>query len=141
MSLRFQNILAILAATVVLGLLGLTFYVSLQEQQHGGRFTRDAVRGVSIIVDGKPYTLNFSQQQRLLAHLDRSQPFGGQSMTSAALTPVSGIVIHRFEGDDQDLELLGWDGKNLVFRVMGQPQAFVDSSGGEIYSLLETAHD
>lgn len=142
MSLRFQNLLSIAFVIVVVGLLGLTFYVSLQSPEQEGRFTGEAVRGVTAVFDGKPYTLNFDQQQKLLVHLDRSQPYAGsQALTAAAGVPLQFILIHRFENADDEIQVMGWKGEKLVFRPKGEFQAFVDSSDGEIYRLLKTAHD
>ena len=139
--MRFQSFLGLVTAIVVFSLLGLTFFVVTKGVPTGGIFSSEALRGSAVVKEGTPYTLNFAQQQRLLAQLDQSRPYAGEPASLGPVLPVERIVLYGFDGVEWELVPRGWIDSEMIFYSSLHKQMMQDKTQGQLFQLLQTTYE
>lgn len=99
------------------------------------------VRGTTVEYKGKPYTLNFTQQNQLLAFLNQSRPID-QVPVERESPPFSQITIYRFNHTPDILILpIAFVDNELIFQDKETHQLYKDSSQGKLKTLLLQTYD
>lgn len=100
------------------------------------------IRGMAVVYQGKPFTLNFEQQTAAVRYLNTSEPIDErniQSKGTGELRGVEKIIIYRFEGQsDIMITPIRYVDSNLVFSA---PQwrkegYLIEKSNGKLKALL-----
>lgn len=117
--------------------------------QNGGvgpvHLSNGEVRGMALYYKGKPYTLNFNQQEAMVNYINRSIPVGTPDLKRAVSEPTfEKLVIYRFDGKaDVTLKpiayLKDW---NLLYTLHElYPDGYLqDISLGDMHRLLDQIH-
>lgn len=105
------------------------------------------VRGVEVIHNQKPYTLNFDQQNQLISLLNLAKKTEGDYQTLKKQTSMEEvgfekITIFLFNGPNVEVIPIGLDHKKLIYSV---PQwnsngFFDDNSNGSLLSLISKTY-
>lgn len=100
------------------------------------------IRGSAVEYQGLLYTLNFEQQNKLIAYLN-SAIAADQSATSLNKPPYTKLIIYRFDLHDIEIIPLGYTEDNLVFvtPLWNNSKPLIDTSKGQLRKLLETTYD
>lgn len=136
-----KTALGILVIAIFL-LFGVEFYFLLTlEHEPTSRFISEGnVRGSCVIVDKRPYTLNFKQQEALIHLLNKGKQESSTEGAPTTITVIEKIVLYRF-GDESDLILVpvAADFSRLT---SGKLELSLDShEASELQTLLETTFD
>lgn len=102
------------------------------------------VRGMAVVYQGIPYTLNFAQQNEVIETLNRSIPVGPGYLTSTHTQPeFEKIVIYRFHKPDLELKSIAYvDGNYLFSAPEWQKTGYLrDVTKGKLETLLSQAYD
>lgn len=114
------------------------------------------VKGVAIEHDDKMVTLNFEQQNAVIEILNRTilvSPEEAKKIIHTDPIPVSKIVIYRFKGDDVEVKIVGYLGKNskieserMITMVFSVPQwnkssLIEESFPNEMLKVLSKAYE
>ncbi|MBA3958542.1 MAG: hypothetical protein H0X51_09170 [Parachlamydiaceae bacterium] len=108
------------------------------------RVPRETVKGMAVFHDGKPYTLNFAQQNSLIDFLNAAKPISLENVPDIKnATGIEKIVIYHFTGADTEIFPLSYTEQgNLRFSVpLWHPNTLEDSSNGALKSLLTSTVD
>lgn len=140
--------MGILTLLVLLGMgiiLLLNFSSSLLLQPKNERYlSYNGVRGMAVEHDHLLWTLNFDQQNSVIAHLNRSIPIGKNTrhLEKKPLI-IDRLIIYRFHAPDLFLTPVGYDGDNLIFQsAVWNPSGYLlDVSGGSFNVLLSQTYD
>lgn len=100
------------------------------------------VKGIEIVHNDKPYTLNFEQQNTLIDYLNQSLPVNTNFRIDPNL-PFSKIIIYRFKGAPLELTPITLVGTDLVFSApTWNPNGYLrDISVGRMNKLLNNTFD
>lgn len=100
------------------------------------------VRGMAVVHLGKPYTLNFDQQNYVVEALNKALPVGRLRANPAIARPFEKLIIYRFNQPDIDLPLVDLADKTLVFQANDwNPQGYLtEVTVGELYNVLTQAY-
>jgi hypothetical protein len=102
------------------------------------------VRGMAVVHNQLPYTLNFDQQNAIVDIINRSVRVVGVKPGKRQKPDIEQLIVYQFD-DQPDLviEPIAYVDQNLVFSV---PQwetkgYFMELSDGGLYNLLSTTYD
>jgi hypothetical protein len=100
------------------------------------------VRGMALVHLGKPYTLNFDQQNFCVSELNRALPINRLRAQSTIALPFEKIVIYRFDQPDIDLPLADLADGTLVFRTNDWAAGgyLTEITGGSLWKMLSQAY-
>jgi hypothetical protein len=102
------------------------------------------VRGMAVVHEGKPFTLNFDQQKLANDAISRAVKVK-KSDYSKSKDPLNfdKIVIYRFNAPDLDLIPIQYAEKNLVFEVpaLSSDSYFLELSGGSLKNMINHSFD
>jgi hypothetical protein len=104
---------------------------------------QDHVRGMALIHDGLPYTLNFDQQKKSIDILNRAIPVGTYHPTAAdPAIDFTSLEIYPFEGETIHIKPVAWVEKNLIFSApIWSVGTMQEVSEGELLGILDNAYD
>lgn len=104
----------------------------------------NGVAGIAVEHEKTLYTLNFDQQNHVIAFINESLPIG-EYPVEASKTPlnVSKLIIYRFEKPNITLNLVTYDKNDLILKsTEWNPQGFLkDISQGSFKTLLSETYD
>lgn len=102
------------------------------------------VRGMAVVHQGKPFTLNFDQQKLANNAISRAV-LVKKSDFAKSKVPLNfdKIVIYRFNAPDVEILPIQYQEKNLVFEVpsLNKDSYFMELSGGELQNMLDHSFD
>lgn len=93
------------------------------------------VRGMATKHKGQLYTLNFEQQNKVIAILNHAKPTQTASESEPSLFDFESLIIYRFHQPNLELYPIKHDGANLIFEISGTG-TMVESGQGTIHKLL-----
>ena len=140
-------------AVVVLGIFLLLITLSLFNLPMGSPANNErelfaplnSIRNISVVYQGKPYTLNFSQQIRLAGILNECRPVLNHISPLPELEPpvIEKILIHGFNVNDIEITPLGYLNSNLIIQtpVWSHGEPLEENSYGELRHVLNDCHD
>lgn len=102
------------------------------------------VKGIAVEHNGKPYTLNFEQQNELIGYLNKSVPTTETASGSKkALLPISKIIIYRFNKPELIITPVEYQNHQLIFSApeWNREGLMKDKSGGSLEKLLSKTFD
>lgn len=133
---------ALVAMAVLFGIKLLPVFQALQPHRY---LAPNDVRGIEVVHGGRPFTLNFEQQNKVIAFLNESKPTGENlSPTAGDEMPVSKILVYRFEASPLELRVLAYGSdNNLIFSapVWNRTGDMTDMSRGAMKKLLAQTFD
>lgn len=99
------------------------------------------VRGIAVISQEKPYTLNFEQQNQVMEILNRAIPVGHVGNAERKKPPFEKVVIYRFDKPEVELVPEAMNEDSIVFKVKEwNPEGYVSElSDGDLLHLLTEA--
>jgi CBS domain-containing protein len=112
----------------------------------GEIITNGDVRGAALIYAGKPYTLNFKQQEEFVNWMNRAVPVTHPEIQGGITDPdFEKVVVYRFN-DKPNLTLkpVGYlKTGNLVFTIEEDQNKgfYLDTSQGQMKKLLTQIHE
>jgi hypothetical protein len=139
-----NRLMTMMAIFVVLGI-ALLFVINLtpvlQKPITQTYLARDTVRGVEVVHKGKPYTLNFEQQNSMITLLNASLPIKAGVPTSSL--DFEKVIIYVFDAPNIILTPISYVDENLVFSVPNWNKAgfLKDNSAGELKKLISQTYD
>ena len=100
------------------------------------------VRGMAIQHEGKPYTLNFSQQNSCVRALNRGLAIGKLRSDPAKNLPFEKLLVYRFNQPDVDLNLADKSEETLIFAApLWNPGGYIaEVSGGDMWKAIENSY-
>lgn len=100
------------------------------------------VRGMAIVHAGKPFTLNFNQQNACVDGLNRALPITRLRPQSAINLPFEKLVIYRFDQPDINLPLADLADGTLVFQAQDwNPGGYLtEITVGDMWKMLSQAY-
>jgi hypothetical protein len=105
---------------------------------------RDIVKGIELIHEGKPYTLNFEQQNGLVTLINLAEPIQDPK-DNPKKTPLDfeKIIIYQFNKPNIELNPIGYVNDELVFSAPSwdKDHLLKDKSHGELKQLLSKTYD
>lgn len=103
----------------------------------------EEVRGMAVVHNNLPFTLNFDQQKKVIDILNRAILVGDpKSESGDPLLGFQSIVIYRFNQPDVVITPIRWVHKNLLFRAKDWSESnLLDVSREELFTLLPTTYD
>jgi hypothetical protein len=101
------------------------------------------VRGMDLFHKGKPYTLNFEQQNSVIEMLNRALPIVRIEPSELSPTTLEKLTIYRFNEDTISLIPLGLIDDNIIFKSTGDftGNFLRDISLGRLKTLLDSSYD
>lgn len=144
MSNRILVIFLIIAVVGILLLLAINSSHLFSSAPHKGYLSRGETRGIELYHQGKPYTLNFEQQESLIDLLNRATPVEKVEVDLQSKPPLDfeKIVIYRFNAPNIILTPIGYKDNQLLFSVPEWSQKpFQDNSQGTLRTLLSHTYD
>lgn len=131
--------LGAIAIALVLNLISLFF---LEKPETYLRY--NDVRGMAVVHQGIPYTLNFEQQNEVVEILNRSIPVDSNYLTNTNTQPeFEKIVIYRFHKPDLELKSIAYvDGNYLFSAPEWQKTGYLrEVTKGKLKALLSQTYD
>lgn len=102
------------------------------------------VRGMAVVHDGKPFTLNFDQQKLANDAISKAVKVK-KSDYSKSKEPLNfdKIVVYRFNAPDLEVMPIQYSEKNLVFDVpsLNSESYFMELSGGNLQNMINNSFD
>ena len=102
------------------------------------------VRGMAVVHEGKPFTLNFDQQKLANDAISKAVKVK-KSDYSKSKEPLNfeKIVIYRFNAPDLEVIPVQYAEKNLVFEVpaVDKETYYLELSGGNLQNMINNAFD
>lgn len=139
------SLFLLIAAILAIGGLFIVKLAPLFQTVRPGRYlTPNEVRGIAVFHNGTPFTLNFTQQNRLIDLLNLSLASEKIATPSQAdHPPIEKISIYRFGDSDIELEPLFYAEDNLIFtcRLWNWNGYMQDTTGGALRTLLAETFD
>jgi len=140
--------LVYLTGFVILGmlvLLGLNMTSILTGQPTNQTYLQyNNVRGMAVIHDKIPYTLNFSQQNEIIDIINRSVRVVGVKPGKRQKPDIEKLIVYQFDGKpDLVIEPIAYVDQNLVFSVPEwQTNSYLmELSEGGLHHLLSKTYD
>jgi hypothetical protein len=136
-----------LIGTVLVAMAGLLLirmvpmFQSIQTQRY---LAYNDVLGSEVLAHNLPFTLNFKQQNRLIALINQSIPINKiPSPVTQQPQAVTKITLYRFGSTPIELEPAFLIGQDLVYtaRLWNSNGYLRDQSGGELANLLSKTYD
>ncbi len=143
MNTRFA-IYATAIIVVMVGLLLLRAFVTVAPQQiDSGYLDPYKIRGTELVFKGKPYTLNFEQQQEAVELINRCIPIGKLRGSPIPPPGMDKIVVYLFDKKPVELTPINVSQDEFTFKApaLNSEGYLLDVSAGRLWRLLETAHD
>lgn len=131
----------VLAALVLLGL-NLTPFFSHKEQKV--LISLNDTNGMTVVHNGKPYTLNFEQQNSAMEYINRSVFVKKSDYEKRKKNfEVEKIIVYRFKNPEVDIFPIDLADRNLIFSAptWSQEYYFMDLSAGGFQRLLASSFD
>lgn len=106
--------------------------------------SRGDVRGTAVVHRHKEYTLNFDQQNALIAYLNQLEQVPQNTNRSGqSLLDFEKIIVYKFNAPNIEINPVGYSNDDLLFSI---PQWYregllKDTSHGELNSLLSKTYD
>ena len=103
-----------------------------------------AGRGIEVNFKGKPYPVNFEQQNEIIRILNRSILVGGkQKITRKDAPEVESIIIYHFDDHETILSPYSYVDDNLIYSAPAWTMQglLMEVSAGELRELLKETHD
>lgn len=138
-TLTYLIALAFVGMAVVLVNNMVHFTVSPQTEKYLSPYD---VRGMAIEHEGKPYTLNFSQQNTCISALNRGLAIGKLRTDKSEDLPFEKLTIYRFNQTDVDLKLVDKSDQTLIFAApLWNPGGYItEVSGGDMWKAIENSY-
>lgn len=101
------------------------------------------VRGMAIVHNQKEYTLNFSQQNTILAYLNGATPPNIDTHSNKESFDFEKIIIYTFQAPNIEITPIAYVNNELLFATpewnSGSP--LLDRSRGQLKSFLPKTYD
>lgn len=139
--ISFMTIVVLFGMAIIL-LLNLTTLLSPPPIEKYLSF--NGVRGMDIQHDNKLYTLNFEQQNQLIAYINESISVGGGTPKSQAIPlNFTKLAIYRFDKPDLVVNPIAYDGDDLVYQATEwNAQGYLkDTTQGSMKELIAGTYD
>lgn len=134
--------IVVLAAMAIM--LGLNMTEIFSQPKNERYIAYNDVRGMAIVHNQIPYTLNFDQQNQVIEYLNLSLPVG-KIASNYDKIPMnfSQLIIYRFKAPDITLTPIGYENDDLVFSVpeWKHDGYLKDVSLGNFKNLLAETYD
>lgn len=143
-TLTFLTLCVLLGIGVLLAINLMTILPQTSSKEY---IERGQVRGSAVQHDGKPYTLNFQQQNALIDHLNHAIEIKKSATPElAATTPkleIEKIIFYRFNANNIEITPISYDGNNLIFSApdWNRNGLLQDTSAGQLKTLLSQTYD
>lgn len=143
-----NKILIFMTALVLVGV-GILLMINLKAIFQGKPLSQiylnyNEVRGVAVQYKGKPYTLNFEQQNTFIDIVNRFIPIEKIESRSPQKPEFEKIIVYQFNNKpDIIFTPVAYQNENLVFSVpVLQPQGYLkDVSEGKLSKLISETFD
>lgn len=101
------------------------------------------VRGMAIVHDGKPFTLNFDQQKLANDALAKAVKVKKSDYSKNKDLNFDKIVVYRFSAPDVEVIPVQYSEKNLVFEVpsIDKETYFMELTGGGLQNMINQSFD
>lgn len=101
------------------------------------------VKGMAVVHQGKPFTLNFDQQKLATDAIAKAVKVKKSDFTQSKDLNFDKIIIYRFNAPDLDLIPIQYQEKNLVFEVpsLNTDSYFMELSGGSLQNMINHSFD
>lgn len=144
MSNRTLTYLIILIIACVGVVFALNFSRLYIEKEPLDYIDRNYVRGMELVVDGVPYTLNFEQQNNAVTLLNNAIKVGYEALFNEEEGSIGfeKILIYRFDAPPITVTPIAYINDTLLFKVPEwQPNGFLnDTQPGAFKTLIKSAH-
>lgn len=131
--------LSIFSAIIMGILLLINFFNTLHIPVLNRYLSPNDVKGSAVIHAGKPYTLNFDQQNSMITLVNQAVPVNKTAFPIAATQiDFDKIVIYRFNGPDIDITPITFFDEELIFSSPEwNPTGYLhDTSNGKLKALI-----
>ncbi len=108
------------------------------------RLSPGEIRGMALMHDQLPWTLNFEQQNDVVSYLNTAIPIGKEKANiDQEKLPFTTLVIYFFNAPDLVLNPLGYSDNELIFSIpeWNKTGYIKDVSVGDFKKLLTNAYD
>lgn len=101
------------------------------------------VKGMAVVHQGKPFTLNFDQQKLANDAIAKAVKVKKTDYKKNSDLNFDKIVIYRFNAGDVDIIPIQFAEKNLVFEVpsLNTDAYFMELSGGKLQDMIKQSFD
>lgn len=102
------------------------------------------VRGVAVQYKGKPYTLNFEQQNQFIDYVNRFIPIEKIESKSDKKPDFDSIIVYQFNNQpDITFKPVAFNEQNLIFSVplLQKDGYLMDISEGKLNQFISKTHD
>lgn len=143
MSNRTLQLLIFLSIAAVVFLLAINFLPYITSKNSDLKLNFQDIKGVSVVYNGKTFTLNGTQQATLVSGINAAIPIGRTEFTAETIPNYGQFEIYFFKNDVKlTLKPVGLMGKNLVFKVpeWNRDGWIKDVTDGELLDLLKDSH-
>lgn len=106
--------------------------------------SRGDVRGSAVVHRSKEYTLNFSQQNALIAYINNTEKVPHTiKRTGQTLLDFEKIIVYKFNAPNIEIKPIGYVNNELLFSVPEwyKEGLLKDTSNGELKSILSQTYD
>ncbi len=108
-------------------------------------FSPNNVKGIDVYARGKPYPLNFEQQNQIVLAINNTVPIGLEGHFESEDVPFDyeKLLIHRFKGISIELIPVGMIEQHLLLKApLLNPKGFIRETGaGNLYGLINQTFD
>lgn len=133
-----------LALFAIFALFAMRLVPALDLMQQPEKYvSRGDIKGIDIVKNDVPYTLNLDQQSKVINFLNLSIPVGKTPFTPDPKFPFSKIVIHRVNGSAIELLPITYDSNDLIYSAPAwNPTGYMrDVSDGGLKKILSQTID
>lgn len=140
-----NNTIIGMTALVVIGILVLmVLHILPISSDNNQKMLRNGeTRGMAVVHDGLPFTLNFEQQQTAIDALNSSVYVKKEGYPAKDTLNIQKIVVYRFNAPDLELTPIQFVEDNLVYDApaLNSEYYFLELSGGDLKKMLTNAFD
>jgi len=144
MNTKFINYLTLAVILITGFLISLNGFPIFLKPQHEKYISYNNVRGTAVKYKGQLYTLNFDQQNELIARRDQAHPASKEIKNVVTNAEIEQIVIYRFGASDIEITPLGYDQQqDFLFstKEWNGGRLIVDASQCKMKNLLTLTCD
>lgn len=100
-------------------------------------------RGMAVVHQGKPFTLNFDQQKLANDALTKAVKVKKSDYSKDKALNFDKIVIYRFKGPDLEIIPVQYSENNLVFEIpsVSNDHYFMELTGGSLQNMINHSFD
>jgi len=141
--LLYMTGLVLLAVAV---LVTMNLFTIFQPSSADNYISRNNVRGMAVLEDRKPFTLNFDQQNRMIDFLNASTPIGIRKGDSTKPLDFEEIVVYQFSKTNPSVTVtpMGYDEDDGLIFSANEWNSFgylKDQSKGLLKKLISETYD